>query len=267
LRNRPIASITRADIAARLQELVAENGPVAAARARSNLSALFAWSIREGLYDGANVVADTNDPDTRHKRERVLSASEIKAVWSACQDDDFGAILRLLILLGARGSEIGGLKFSDINFDTGMLTIPGSRTKSHRALELPLPVMALNILHAVTRRADNDHLFGGDRGFLSWSKAKALLDARITAAEGRALVPWTIHDCRRTVATGMADLGVLPHTIEAVLNHVGHKAGIAGVYNKASYAREKAAALARWAAHLSGVLSGEKDRVVPLRTA
>jgi integrase len=127
--------------------------------------------------------------------------------------------------------------------------------------------MALNILRAVPRRADNDHLFGGDRGFTSWSKAKASLDARITAAEGRAPVPWTIHDLRRTVATGMADLGVLPHTVEAVLNHVGHKSGVAGIYNRATYTNEKRAALRLWAAHLAAVLSGEKDKVVSMLRA
>ncbi len=52
----------------------------------------------------------------------------------------------------------------------------------------------------------------------------------------------------------MAELGVLPHVVEAVLNHVsGARAGVAGVYNRASYAREKREALDLWAAHVAGL--------------
>ena len=66
---------------------------------------------------------------------------------------------------------------------------------------------------------------------------------------------WVIHDMRRTVATGMADIGIQPHIIEAVLNHVsGHKGGIAGVYNRANYAAEKAAALTRWDEHVASIV-------------
>jgi hypothetical protein len=49
----------------------------------------------------------------------------------------------------------------------------------------------------------------------------------------------------------MAELGVLPHIIEQVLNHVsGHKSGVAGIYNRARYTDEMRAALQRWADHV-----------------
>ena len=67
--------------------------------------------------------------------------------------------------------------------------------------------------------------------------------------------PWRIHDLRRTAVTGMAELGVTPHVIEAVVNHIsGHKGGVAGVYNRAAYAPEKKAALELWANHVSSVV-------------
>ena len=66
----------------------------------------------------------------------------------------------------------------------------------------------------------------------------------------------------------MAELGVQPHIIEAVLNHQsGHKGGIAGIYNRASYEREKAAALAAWDAHVAALVEGRDSKVVPLRGA
>ena len=68
---------------------------------------------------------------------------------------------------------------------------------------------------------------------------------------GKAVKPWTLHDLRRTAATRMADIGVQPHVIEAVLNHVsGHKGGVAGIYNRSIYATEKRAALDLWAGHI-----------------
>jgi len=68
---------------------------------------------------------------------------------------------------------------------------------------------------------------------------------------------WRVHDIRRTVATRMADLGVQPHVIEAVLNHQsGHRAGVAGIYNRSRYEREVRAALALWADHVHSVVTG-----------
>jgi hypothetical protein len=75
-----------------------------------------------------------------------------------------------------------------------------------------------------------------------------------------------LHDLRRSVATHMAELGVQPHIVEAVLNHVsGHKAGVAGIYNKAAYEREKRQALAIWADHVMAAVEGRASNVVPLR--
>ena len=69
--------------------------------------------------------------------------------------------------------------------------------------------------------------------------------------------PWTVHDLRRTVVTGMAEIGIAPHIVEAVVNHVsGHKGGVAGVYNRAKYSQEKRAALQRWADHVERIVAG-----------
>ena len=73
--------------------------------------------------------------------------------------------------------------------------------------------------------------------------------------------PWVLHDLRRSAVTRMCELGIAPHVVEAVVNHVcGHKAGVAGVYNKAIYAAEKRAALQRWADHLLEAASATSSR-------
>ena len=269
LADRPLEAIRRADVAACLQDIIKTRGRISAARARANLSALFGWAMREGLCD-ANPVLLTNDPEAgRPPRERVLSEAELATIWRACAGDDFGRIVRLLMLTGARRREIGELKWSEIDFDRGAMTIAGARTKNRRALTLTLPPVAIDILRGVPRRDGCDNVFGGGtNGFNAWSYSTVALNNRIVAAEGKPLPHWTLHDLRRSVATHMADdeIGIQPHIIEALLNHVsGHKGGVAGIYNRASYPREIAAALQLWAEHLIASIEGRERKVVPLR--
>jgi integrase len=259
LAGRPIGSIGRAEVAAQLQTLAKERGRVAAARSRANLSALYAWATGEALAD-SNPTIGTNQPDRGVRaRERVLDRDELVRIWEAAADgDDRGGIVRLLILLGCRRQEIGGLRWSEIDLDRGSLTIGGERTKNHRALTLALPPAALAILASVPCRGE--FVFGGNRGFASWSALKAQIDV------GSGVCEWRLHDVRRTVATGMADLGVQPHVIEQILNHQsGHKRGPAGIYNRSSYEREKMAALTLWADHLLAIVEGRDAKVVVMR--
>jgi hypothetical protein len=61
----------------------------------------------------------------------------------------------------------------------------------------------------------------------------------------------------------LAELGVQPHVVEAVLNHVsGHKAEVAGIYNRSSYATEQKAALNLWAAHVESLVKAELPSAV-----
>lgn len=243
----PIHKVRRADVAARLGEIAQENGRFAANRARASLSALFSWAMGEGLVD-SNPVIGTNKATEEVSREHVVTDGELAAVWRACGDNDYGRIVRLLILTGQRREEVAAMTWSEIDFESALWTIPKQRSKNGREHEVPLSSLALEILKSIPRRDERALLFGeGVGGFSGWSRSKAALDKRI-AATGVLVRPWRLHDLRRTVATHMGDkLGVLPHVIEAILNHVsGHKAGVAGVYNKATYRTEKREALERW---------------------
>jgi integrase len=169
----PIHRIARRDVAVALGSIAVGHGKVAAARARSSLSAFFAWAMREGLAE-ANPVIGTNNPEAgMASRDRVLTDAELRAIWTACQDDDFGRIVRLLMLSGCRRDEIGSLQWSEIDLDRAMLHIPGSRTKNHTPLNLPLVPMAVTILTAAPRWADREFVWcrSGD-GFSTWSYAK-----------------------------------------------------------------------------------------------
>jgi integrase len=120
--------------------------------------------------------------------------------------------------------------------------------KNGRQHEVPVSRQALAVVERQPRRNSSGFLFSDKRGFNDWDGGKQVLDQRVGIA------PWTLHDLRRTCATGMAELGVQPHIIEAVLNHVsGHKAGVAGVYNRARYADDMRSALQRWADHVDKI--------------
>jgi integrase len=259
----PVHKVERRNVAARIGEIVTENGPVAAIRARAAISAFFAWAMGEGLAD-SNPVIGTNRPDGGGARDRVLSDAELAKIWTALPESDFGRVMKLLTLTGQRREEIAGLRWSEIDLDKRIISLPASRTKNKRPHDIPLSDSAIDVLSECPRRDGRDLVFGvGKGGFGGVAKAKERLDAAISQTK-----PWRLHDIRRTVATVMADkLGVQPHVVEAVLNHVsGHKAGVAGTYNRAVYAKEKREALTLWADYVRSIVEGTKRKVVPLRS-
>jgi integrase len=262
LRACPLEGVSRRDVAMRLQELTAQNGRTAAARARNHLSTKYAWAMGEGLCD-VNPVIGTNDPEAGvASRDRVLTDRELAAVWKACDDDEFGAIIKLLALLGCRRQEIGALKFSEIDFETGVLTLPSERTKNGRILQLPFAPAALDILRAMPRQA-SECVFGRD-GFSSWSVMTKKLNARI-AASGVTVAPWRIHDLRRTFRTGIGRLGVPPHVAELCVNHV--RQGMIGVYDRHNYQTEIGDALKLWADYLTATVEGRARKVLKMKRA
>jgi integrase len=259
-----VSSITRADIAARLTAITRKHSANTSAAARRQIAALFRWAMEEGLVQ-LNPVIGTRQPARPQERDRVLADPEVVAIWRACGDDDYGRIIRLLILLGSRRQEIGGMRWSEINLDAGTWTLPKERAKNHHAHTIALPPAALAIIRSVPRTG-RDHLFGdtAGAGFTPFSRGKVALDARL----GDAVRPWRVHDIRRSAATKMADLGIEPHFIEAVLNHFGgHRTGVAGVYNRSTYERAVKAALARWSERVLALVEGRESNVVALHTA
>jgi integrase len=242
------------------------------------LSSFFAWAIGEGLCDTNPVIGTNKHFDGARSRDRVLTGRELAAIWKALPDSDYGAIVRLLIFTGQRREEIAGLRWSEVDLEAREITLPPARTKNNRPHDVPLSKPALAILKSLPVRAGREFVFGdGPRarngrppgpggGFQGWSHCKAVLDKQTSS-----IGAWRLHDVRRTVATRMAELGVQPHVIEAVLNHVsGHKAGVAGVYNRSSYATEKREALDFWGKHIEALTAddncGESQRIVRFPT-
>jgi integrase len=247
LHGQAVEAIDRRQIVKVIDSLAYEHGKVASDRARTALSAFFAWAIDRGYLD-LNPVQNIQRRASGASRSRVLSESELVAIWSACEDDDHGRIIRLLILTGQRRTEIGDLQRSEVDFAKRLIELPPERTKNNRSHLIPLSDASIELLAGVPERAGREYLFGdGARGFQGWSKAKARLDEKLPT-----LKAWTVHDIRRSVVTHLHELGFAPpHVVEAIVNHVsGHRGGVAGVYNKALYLPERHRAIAQWAAYL-----------------
>jgi integrase len=283
LNKRPAAKVTRHDVAAVLESVTQNSGAVTANRVRTSLSTFYSWLIQRG-HTEANPVIGT-EKNKEQSRARVLAPAELRLIWGALGTDDYGSIVKLLALTGQREKEIGDLRHDEIH--EALIVLPGERTKNGRPHTVPLAPAALAILAGREHTDGREFVFGrGQGGFSGWSKSKERLDARIAEANrGKPITHWTLHDLRRTFVTyaggGMeahqlatlpkrdrdlaTGLGQQPHVVEAILNHVGaHKAGVAKVYNRSTYEKEKRSALEAWATHLQVIISAA-DNVTPLR--
>jgi integrase len=254
LHHHGIGAITRRDVAACVAHIGSQRGKVTSARARTCLSAMYTWAMGEGLAE-SNPVIGSNKPWENAPRDRVLKPEEVVAIWKHCGDDDFGCIMKLLLLCGCRRSEIGALRWSEVN--DVKLTIAGSRTKNGKTLVIPLSTLAKEVIESIPHRDDRALVFGerNETGFCSWAASKAALDAKLGKME-----PWKLHDARRTFASGLGDLGVQPHVIECLLGHrSGFRASVAGTtYNWSTYGPEMRTAVELWADYVRSLIEGER---------
>ena len=179
--SRPLKSLDRGELVRELDDMAQARGKTTADHARKALSALFNWAIDRG-YLTANPLYHVKRKTKGNGRERVLSVRELVAVWQASLDEDeFGRIIRLMILTLQRKSEIGDLQTHEIDADREQqINLPEDRTKNRRSHIIPLSSPALAIITSHPQRARRVFLFGdGQRGFQGWSKAKGRLDLAV----------------------------------------------------------------------------------------
>ena len=197
----------------------------------------------------------------------MLTDDELGAVWCAAErlDGAFSGIVRLLILTAQRRGEVAGMRWSELDLTAQTWTIPGSRTKNHDAHVLPLSACVAGLIRLQPRT--HDELVFPARGneqstFSGFSKLKRRLEQLSRVQE------FTLHDLRRTAATGMARLGVAPHVVERVLNHsTGTFGGVAGIYNRFAYLPEMRQALELWSAHVAGLAEARTSNAAEQRSS
>jgi integrase len=192
--------VTRAEVKALIGGIRARDADVMADRVLSTISVVSNFGIDEDILE-SNPAARIKKTKEQ-SRDTVLSADEIRAVWKAFEAEPQGVALKLLLLLGQRYGEVGGMAWTEVDLDAGVWTIPAERAKNGMAQRVPLVGEAMRILRALPR--EDGRIF---------PKGLRRLFDRARAAAG---IDFRVHDLRRTVGTGLAQLGIDRTTIKKI---------------------------------------------------
>jgi integrase len=290
---RPIASITRRDVIDLIDGIIGRGSEIQANRTLARLRALFNWAIEKDRVS-VSPVARMKLPTKEVARDRVLSDDELQWFWAGCGEIGwpFGPLAKLLLLTLQRRDEVAGMEWSEFNLAKRTWTIPREKAKNNRTHEVHLSDAAIAVLQSLPRVGDGlVFTTTGETSVSGFSRAKRRLDAAMIRARRRSfelpeedqayrraiklapgkplpveIAPWTLHDLRRTAATGMARLNIPPHVVDKVLNHTsGTIRGVAAVYNRFEYLEGRRAALTAWGRYVDDLRSPATSNVVELR--
>jgi len=280
--SKPMATITRVQIAATFDKVQARSG-AAARHLFADVRPIFAWALDRGLIE-TNPMAGMKAPAASEARERVLTDEEIKAFWRAATEEGwpFSSVFKVLLLTGQRREEVAGMHWREVSLDDhAQWTIAKERAKNGKAHTVDLHPEATRLLDPLGEEAAprlmkaadgcKDLVFSttGCTPVSGFGRVKTRIDARMQEILGGKFQPWRIHDLRRTAASGMAALGFHPHVIERILNHLsGAQGGLVSVYQRHEFRKERKAAILAWGDHLMRLVGAEEAKpasnVVPL---
>jgi integrase len=259
---RQLNELTHEDITRKLPTAPAERNHALAA-----IKIFLSWAQKPPRryipYNPCEGMTSTKRP----ARKRKLNDAELAAVLRTALEntDTYSRIVALLILTGQRRGEITALQWPWISAGR-TITLPDWLTKNKTEHMFPYGEMAAAVIAQISRLNSTDYLFPAGRDhvrgiptttFNSWSKSKTEFDAKC------GVTGWRLHDLRRVFATRLAELRVMPHVIERLLNHkLGSIANrtdnfisaVAEVYNQATYLAETREAIEKWEAHLVALL-------------
>ena len=251
---RSVHEIVRRDVID-LVEGIAVDRPIAGNRTHAAVSRFFRWLCERDVI-AASPCTGVPHPSKEKPRDRVLDDGELLRLWRAAETigGPAGACIKLLMLTGQRRSEIGRLQWNEVGDDA--LNLAAARMKGRIGHSVPLSTQAAAIIASMPRAGD--HVFGRPVRF---DLLKSALDIQMGS-----IPKWVVHDIRRSVASGMARIGVPVPVIEKILAHrSGTFGGITAVYQRHSFMPEMAAALQKWADHVDRLVSGKSAKVVKLQ--
>jgi integrase len=280
--DRTVHEITRRDVHDLLDRIVSRGSPVTANRVLAAIRKMFAWAASRDIVPVSPCVG-VAPPTAETSRDRVLSDAELRLIWRGADAIGwpFGPMVQTLILTLQRRDEVAGMFRRELRLQDRLWVIPRERVKNGQEHEVPLSPAAWALLDSLPKVGRAGLVFSvtGNTQVSGFSRAKERLDAEILKLQksdairrgegGTAVEPiphWTLHDLRRTGATGMARLGINLPVIEKILNHTsGSFRGVAGVYNRHTFADEKRRAMDAWSSFVQTIVAGQpQSNVVQL---
>ncbi len=261
----PISDIRRADVKALVKGKTATS-PIAANRVLALVRAILFYALDEELVESNVAIRIKATPEVA--RDRYLSEAEIRTFWRGLSntgiDPRIGRILKLLLVLGQRRSEVTGLRWAEIDMQKAIWELPASRTKAGRAHRVPLSPLALDL---IGEPHGGEFVFsnGGGKPFAGVSIGQAMRRERKALGLAERA---TVHDLRRTMATHLGDLDIDRLVIGKLLNH--SEQGVTGrVYDLGAYAEPKRLAMAAWSNKLMEIVTGKAapSNVTPIKGA
>jgi integrase len=260
LGNNPIGEISRADVVEFLDDLERKQGlRHQVNRCRETLRVIFAFAIERELIT-INPVIGVSKRKVEIPRDRTLSSDELASLWRVIDTlpELPRAYFRMVLLTGARRNEVGRMGWSEVDLDAALWRLPAERNKSARPFEIPLSEPVIETLRMLPRLGPLVFTINGMRpmSLHPWIE-------RVRRDAG--LINVRVHDLRRTIRTGLAELGISFEIGERVLNHA--MPGLQAVYNRHNYLAEKRRALQLWAEHVRAIAEERETTVIALRSA
>ncbi len=250
-RGKVLSDITKRDVINLLDSIVDRGSPVMANRVLAALRKFFSWAVSRDLAR-RNPCDGIKPPSKEQPRDRILRDEEISVFWKACEaiGYPYGTYFQFLLLSAQRRTEVSDMTFEEIEGDEWI--IPAARANNGIKHRVPI-TSAMNTLLQSSGR-DTGYVFTvtGEYPVNNLGRAATRLKkkmAEISDLKSSVTIEeWKPHDLRRTAASGMARCGIFQEVIERVQNRVSGKfAGVAGIYNRYEYEKEKREALKKWA--------------------
>ena len=252
-------AVTRRHVMEVVETVAARGSFVMADHVLGLIRAIYNWANSTGWLE-VNPTLGLKKRNASKPRERVLSDTEVRSLWQALDDApklsaEIRDALKLELLLGVRISEALGAPRSEIDTDRRVWTIPALRTKSRREHRLPIPEFAAQILiKAIERAGDSPWLFPSPIDGQA-TRPKSASRAVLRLRDDAGLRDVGTHDLRRTLATGLGDIGVRDEVIERILNHAPRT--VTGKhYNHAKHFEPMRRALEAWSERVSAIVGG-----------
>jgi integrase len=255
LGHRPVVEIKRSEIVALLDKIEMESGPVASDRALALIRSLLNWYATRADNFVPPIVRGMARTNTKERaRERILTDDEIRMIWNSEHSGAFPALVRFLLLTGARRAEAANMRWEEIDGDNWVL--PASRNKTKVELIRPLSLAALAVIEG--QRSDCPFVFSkGRKPISTFSRDKAAFDAAVGMSN------WRVHDLRRTARSLLSRAGINADIGERCLGHA--LTGVRGTYDRHTYLPEMQRAYDALAALIERIANPPKGNVTSLR--